>query len=197
MRSRVLVSLFVLFASCGTSGSSGGSASCSDDIPQGDHVTVDWITFRRWLAPPDSVAVFVAFADSLNDRGAENSGRRKVELRSPEVLMGELPKEFFVGEDSVARARATKADGRRLVVWGWPGFPKPKVFGNLVLVAGDGGLTFVGNCIPRFDPAFAAFVASGGASEPAVEVLVRILTDPTGETAQRFNTTAGMTRAGP
>ncbi|MEO8696073.1 MAG: hypothetical protein ABI658_21320 [Acidimicrobiales bacterium] len=160
-------------------------------------MTVDWITFGSWMWSPGSVPVVVAFATAVTDRGGDQSGRRKIELRSPEVLAGTVPEAFFVDKISIQHAKAIMNDSDRLLVWGWPGFPQPKVFGNMVVASGDGTVRFLGNCIPRFDGAFAAFVASGGSSEPAVDVLVRILQDPTGETAMRFKATAGLTSAGP
>jgi len=189
--------LFVATASCGGSGSSGGSSASCSDVPRGDNVAIDWISFRSWLGPPDNVPTVVAFADALTDRGADSSSRRKIELRSAELLVGAVPEAFFVGKDSVSQAKATMIAGDRLLVWGWPGFPQPKVFGNVAVASGDGTVRFLGNCIPRFDSAFAAFAASGGSTEAAADVLVRILTDPTGETATRFRATAGLTLAGP
>ena len=37
--------------------------------------------------------------------------------------------------------------GDRLLVWAWPGFPQSEVVGSLVVVSGDGAVTFLGNCI--------------------------------------------------
>jgi hypothetical protein len=191
-----MVLLLVTAVSCGRSGSSQGATSCSD-VPGGDNVTIDWITFERWMGSLGAAPAVVAFADAVIDRGADASSRRKVELRSPELLMGAVPEAFIVDKIAIRHAKAIMSTGDRILVWGWPGFPQPKVFGNMAVVSGDGSVRFLGNCIPRFDSAFAVFAASRGSSEPAVDVLVRILTDPAGETATRFKATAGMTRAGP
>ena len=189
--------LLVAPASCSSSDSSQGSTSCSD-VPGGDNVAIDWITFDMWMGSLGAAPVVVAFASAVVDRGGDNTGRHKIELLSPEVLKGTVPEAFFVDEIAIRHAKATMSTGDRLLVWGRPGFPQPKVFGNMaVVVSSDGSVTFLGNCIPRFDGAFVAFAASRGSSEPAVDVLVRILTDPSGETATRFKATAGMTRAGP
>jgi hypothetical protein len=193
--------LFVVEA-CGSSGSSGGSRSSGGsvscgDVPSGDNVVIDWITFESWMQPPGSVPVVVAFASAVTDGGGDPSGRRKIELQSPEVLAGTVPESFYVDKIAIQHANTIMHPGDRLLVWGWPGFPQPKVFGNMDVASGDGTVTFLGNCIPRFDGAFARFAASLGSSEPAVDVLVRILKDPTGETATRFKATAGFTQAGP
>jgi hypothetical protein len=150
-----------------------------------------------YMGPTSGAPALVAFADSVIDRGGDTSGRRKIELKSPEVVHGEMPKEFFVDPIAIRHAKAIMGAGDRLFVWGWPGFPQPKVFGNLVLVSSDGTVRFLGNCIPRFDSAFAVFAATEGSSQRAVDLLVRIVTDPNGETATRFRTTAGQTPAGP
>lgn len=189
--------LCVAVASCGGTGSSGGSFASCRDVPRGDNISISWVTFERWIGPAGAEPVLVAFADAVIDRGADTSSRRRVELQSPEVLHGEVPKEFFVGKDSVSQAKSTMVSGERLLLWGWPGFPQPKVFGNVAVVSGDGTVRFLGNCIPRFDSAFAVFAASGESTERAVDVLVRIVTDPNGETATRFKATVGLTLAGP
>lgn len=192
--------LFVGPISNSTSGSSQGATPCSN-VPSGDNVAIDWITFEMYMlrSTGTSVAapVVVAFADAVTDRGSDILTRRKIELQSPELLMGAVPTAFFADKKAILHAKAIMGSGDRLLVWGWPGFPQSEVVGNLVVVSGDGAVTFVGDCIPRFDSAFAVFAASRGTSEAAVDVLVRILTDPTGETATRFRASAGMTRAGP
>jgi hypothetical protein len=188
--------LLVAPACGGASSSSQGAASCSD-VPSGDNVTIDWITFDMWMGSLGAAPVVVAYASAVTDRGGDSTGRRKIELRSPEVLKGTVPEAFFVDKVATLQAKAIMSTGDRLLVWGRQGIPQPKVFGNLAAVSGDGSVRFLGNCIPRFDGAFGAFAASGDSSERAIDVLVRILTDPTGETATRFKATAGKTQAGP
>ena len=187
--------LFVGRTSNSRSGSSQVTTSCSD-VPRGDNVSVSWISFRSWLAPPGSAAVFVAIASAVRDKGGASTGQRKVELQSPQLVSGEIPTTLSVDELATKHAKAVMSSGDRLLVWGRRGTPPPTIFGNLAVVSADGSLRFLGNCIPRFDSAFAVFAASRGAELP-VDVLVRILTDPNGETATRFDASAGMTLAGP
>ena len=160
-------------------------------------MSVSWITFEQWIGPPGAVPLFVAFASAVKDKGAAATGQREVELQSPELIRGEIPARLSVDKVATSHAKAIMRSGDRLLVWGRKGFPQPTVFGNLAVASGDGSVKFLGNCIPRFDSAFAVFATSRGSSEPAVDVLVRILTDPTGETATRFKASAGMTLAGP
>lgn len=159
-------------------------------------MSVDWITFRSWLWPPENVPVVVVFARAVADQGSGDAGRRKIELQSPELVKGELPSAFSVDGIAIEHARATMRPGDRVLAWGYP-VSASQIVGNLAVESADGTVKFLGNCIPRFDAAFAAFAADRGSSERASDVLVRILTDPTGETATRFRATAGLTRAGP
>jgi len=186
--------LFVGRMSNSASGSSQGAMSCSD-VPRGENVSVSWITFERWMRPTDGVPTLVAFASAVADKGSGDAGRRKVKLEAPELVTGELPPALSVDKIAIRHAKAVMRAGDRVLAWGYP-VSGGGVVGNLAVVSGDGSVTFLGNCIPRFDSAFAAFAASRTAERP-VDVLVRMLTDPTGETATRFEASAGKTLAGP
>jgi hypothetical protein len=148
------------------------------------------------MGPTDGVPTLVAFGSGVADKGSGDVGRRKVTLESPELLTGELPPAFSVDKIATRHAKAVMRAGDRVLAWGYP-VSGGGVVGNLAVVSGDGSVTFLGNCIARFDSAFAAFAASRASSGSAVDVLVRILTDPNGEIAKRFKSSAGMTLAGP
>lgn len=182
-----------------------GPAACADrdgtcGVPTGSNASVEWITFGMWLSPQNAVPTFVAFADGVADRGGGGTDRRKVELSRAELMAGEVPGRVELSKATVRASGQAAEDGHRLLVWGRRGFATATAFGDAAAVSDDGSVRFLGNCIPRFDEAFAAFAASaasGGSAERPVDVLVRILTEPTGETAQRFRSTTGLTKAGP
>ena len=97
--------LVVALASCGSSGSGGGSASCTG-VPHEESVVVDWITFEMYLLRSGSAPVVVAFADAVTDRGAAVPSRRKIDLKAPELVRGEVPKELSADEVAIRHARA-------------------------------------------------------------------------------------------
>jgi hypothetical protein len=71
-------------------------------------------------------------------------------------------------------------------VWEWPPLGGGPRFAAIVAVEADGGVVFLGDCRPKWTPAFAAYVEELGGDLTGGELLTRILTTPDGPEAAAF-----------
>ena len=73
-------------------------------------------------------------------------------------VLGEAtePVDSLSTELQVVDAEVLLEEGAELLVWDWPPFGGGPRFASLVAVEADGGVVFLGDCRPKWTPAFAA-----------------------------------------
>lgn len=103
-------------------------------------------------------------------------------------VLGEAtdPVETLSSPLQVVDAEVLLAEGAELLVWEQPPIDDGPGFAGFVAVEADGGVVFVGDCRPKWTPAFAGYVEELGGDLPGGELLTRILTTPDGPEATAF-----------
>ena len=188
------------------------AGSCHGQVAQQEArgvAIVEWIPLGLGL-PTEVDAVFVA--SGIEDLGERDiyAGEDGVGVDMPRLARfvgtatlvgdGDEPVEALVSPYQLADAVAEIDSSARLLVWFSPQGEDPPVasFASLVALEPDGDVVFLGDCVPGWTAAFAAYVEAEGRGLTGAELLTRILVDPEGPEALAFRASdAAQTLAGP